>query len=132
MLSDTLPWVLVNGMAILANALGQSISATGTTIFRPSYTPTTFGAIAGRDISDLFDPERYTAAHRWHTEQGAEFEDVGQWKRPWYFPRGNETMHEAVNRECLAVRKARWVKSISKAQMLLSLSRECTPILTSN
>ena len=24
--------------------------------------------------------------HRWHVEQGAEFEDVGQWKRPWYFP----------------------------------------------
>ena len=96
----------INGMAILANALGQSISATGTTIFRPSYTPTTFGAIAGRDISDLFDPERYTAAHRWHTDQGAEFEDVGQWKRPWYFPRGNETMHEAVNRECLAVRNS--------------------------
>ena len=93
-------------MAILANALGQSISATGTTIFRPSYTPTTFGAIAGRDIKDLFDPERYTAAHRWHAEQGAEFEDVGQWKRPWYFPQGNETMHQAVNRECLAVRNS--------------------------
>jgi sarcosine oxidase subunit alpha len=96
----------INGMAILANALGQSISDTGTTIFRPSYTPTTFGAIAGRDIKDLFDPERYTAAHRWHAEQGAVFEDVGQWKRPWYFPQDNETMHQAVNRECLAVRNS--------------------------
>jgi sarcosine oxidase subunit alpha len=96
----------INGMAILANALGQSIPETGTTIFRPSYTPTTFGAIAGRAVGDLFDPERYTAMHRWHQEQGAEFEDVGQWKRPWYFPRGNESMDEAVNRECLAVRKS--------------------------
>ena len=94
----------INGMAILANALGQSISETGTTIFRPSYTPTTFGAIAGRDIKDFFDPERYTAVHRWHLERGAKFEDVGQWKRPWYYPRGKETMQEAVNRECLAVR----------------------------
>ncbi|MDB9999945.1 sarcosine oxidase subunit alpha [Porticoccaceae bacterium] len=94
----------INGMAILANALDQTIAETGTTIFRPSYTPTTFGAIAGRDVNNLFDPERYTAMHRWHVEQGAEFEDVGQWKRPWYFPQNNETMQEAVNREGLAVR----------------------------
>ena len=94
----------INGMAILANALDQTIAETGTTIFRPSYTPTTFGAIAGRDVNNLFDPERYTAMHRWHAEQGAEFEDVGQWKRPWYFPQNNETMQEAVNREGLAVR----------------------------
>jgi sarcosine oxidase subunit alpha len=96
----------INGMAILANALGQTISQTGTTIFRPSYTPTTFGAIAGRGIRELFDPERYTAMHRLHQEQGAKFEDVGQWKRPWYFPQGNESMQESVNRECLAVRNS--------------------------
>ncbi|MDA9599120.1 sarcosine oxidase subunit alpha [bacterium] len=96
----------INGMAILANALGQSIPETGTTIFRPSYTPTTFGAIAGRDIGALFDPERYTPVHRWHEQQGAEFEDVGQWKRPWYFPRSGESMDDAVNRECLAVRNS--------------------------
>lgn len=96
----------INGMAILANALGQSIAETGTTIFRPSYTPTTFGAIAGRDVGELFDAERYTAVHRWHVEQGAMFEDVGQWKRPWYFPKQGETMQEAVDRECLAVRSS--------------------------
>ena len=77
---------------------------TGTTIFRPAYTPVTFGAIAGPDVGDLFDPVRYTAIHRWHVEQGAEWENVGQWKRPWYFPRSGESMQEAVNRECLAVR----------------------------
>jgi sarcosine oxidase subunit alpha len=96
----------INGMAILANALNQSIAETGTTIFRPSYTPTTFGAIAGRDVTTLFDPERYTAMHRWHLEQGAAFEDVGQWKRPWYFPQQGESMHDAVNREGLAVRNS--------------------------
>lgn len=96
----------INGLAILANALGQSIAETGTTIFRPSYTPTTFGAIAGRNIGNLFDPERYTAMHRWHQEQGANWENVGQWKRPWYFPRQGEDMQTAVNRECLAVRNS--------------------------
>ncbi len=94
----------INGLAILSKALGQTIPETGTTVFRPSYTPTTFGAIAGRDVKDLFDPERYTAAHRWHEDHGAEWEDVGQWKRPRYFPRPGESMHDAVNRECQAVR----------------------------
>ncbi|MBT4519536.1 MAG: sarcosine oxidase subunit alpha, partial [Halieaceae bacterium] len=96
----------INGMAILAAALNQSIAETGTTIFRPSYTPTTFGAIAGRDVGELFDPERYTAAHRWHQQHGAEWENVGQWKRPWYFPQAGESMQQAVDRECLAVRNA--------------------------
>ena len=37
---------------------------------------------------------------------GAVFEDVGQWKRAWYFPRAGEDMHAAVNRECVTVRQA--------------------------
>jgi sarcosine oxidase subunit alpha len=35
---------------------------------------------------------------------GAPFEDVGQWKRPWFFPKAGEDMHQAVNREVMAVR----------------------------
>jgi len=96
----------INGIAILARALGQDIPSTGTTMFRPCYTPTTFGALAGRDVADLFDPERYTAMHRWHLEHGAQWENVGQWKRPWYFPQSGESLHQAVNRECLAVRSS--------------------------
>lgn len=96
----------INGMAILAKALGQSIPETGTTIFRPAYTPTTFGAIGGRDIGVLLDPARFTAIQQWHEEQGAVFENVGQWKRPWYFPKPGESMQDAANRECLAVRES--------------------------
>lgn len=97
----------INGMAILSEALGNSISDTGTTTFRPNYTPVTFGAIAGPEIgSSLSDPVRKTAMHTWHQENGALFEDVGQWKRAWYFPTGNETMHQTVDRECLAVRES--------------------------
>ncbi|GHC22317.1 sarcosine oxidase subunit alpha family protein [Aidingimonas halophila] len=99
----------INGMAIAARCLGRSIPEVGTTVFRPNYTPVTFGAVVGRHCRELFDPERYTAMHQWHVEQGAEFEDVGQWKRPWYYPRhvnGRlESMHEAVVRECRAVRE---------------------------
>ncbi|MDT8895293.1 sarcosine oxidase subunit alpha family protein [Halomonas sp. I1] len=99
----------INGMAIAARFLGRSIPEVGTTVFRPNYTPVTFGAVVGRHCRELFDPERYTAMHQWHVEHGAEFEDVGQWKRPWYFPRRvegrMETMREAVARECRAVRE---------------------------
>ncbi len=94
----------VNGMAIVAKTLGQSIAETGTTVFRPNYTPVTFGAVAGSHTGALFDPKRFTPMHRWHVEHGALFENVGQWKRPWYFPRQGESMQDTLNRECVATR----------------------------
>ncbi|HCX87348.1 MAG TPA: sarcosine oxidase subunit alpha [Gammaproteobacteria bacterium] len=95
----------INGLAILAGALGKSPGEVGTTTFRPNYTPVTFGAVAGRTLGEqFFDPVRKTAIHAWHVRRGAEFEDVGQWKRPWFYPREGEDMHAAVNRECLATR----------------------------
>ncbi|MFI8481778.1 sarcosine oxidase subunit alpha [Pseudomonas sp. NPDC078700] len=96
----------INGLAIAARSLGISIEQMGTTMFRPNYTPVTFGAVAGRHCGALFEPNRYTAMHAWHVANGAEFEDVGQWKRPWYFPKNGEDLHAAVARECLAVRNA--------------------------
>lgn len=96
----------INGMAIAAKAMGKTIAETGTTIFRPMYTPVTFGALAGRDAGHLFDPARFTSMHKWHIEHGALFENVGKWKRPWYYPKGNETMQESLNRECLATRNS--------------------------
>lgn len=96
----------INGMAISAKKLGKTIPETGTTIFRPNYTPVTFGAIAGRNVNEFFDAERYTPMQAWHLKHKAEFEDVGQWKRPWYFPKAGETLHDAVNRECLATRES--------------------------
>jgi sarcosine oxidase subunit alpha len=96
----------INGLAIAARSLGISVAQMGTTMFRPNYTPVTFGAVAGRHCGALFEPKRYTAMHSWHLANGAEFEDVGQWKRPWYFPKAGEDMHAAVARECKAVRNA--------------------------
>ena len=95
----------INGLAILAKTLNKEPGDVGTTTFRPNYTPVTFGAIAGRNLgSELFDPVRKTAIHPWHVKRGALFENVGQWKRPWYYPRPGESMLDAVNRECLATR----------------------------
>nr|WP_322939997.1 sarcosine oxidase subunit alpha [Pseudomonas sp. s4] len=96
----------INGLAIAARSMGISIVQMGTTMFRPNYTPVTFGAVAGRHCGELFDAKRYTAMQAWHLKNGAEFEDVGQWKRPWYFPKKGEDLHAAVARECLAVRNS--------------------------
>ncbi len=42
--------------------------------------------------------------HEWEEAHGAVFEDVGNWKRAWFYPRAGETMHQAVDRECKTVR----------------------------
>jgi sarcosine oxidase subunit alpha len=77
----------------------------GTLSFRPPYVPVPFVALAGRERGDLSDPIRITALHQWHVDAGAIFEDVGQWKRPWYFPKQGENMHDAIIRECKAARE---------------------------
>jgi len=94
----------VNALGIISELTGQDMSHLGTTTFRLPYTPVTFGAMAGRFVKEFFDIERTTSIHSWHVNNNALFEDVGQWKRPWYFPKNNETMNEAVNREVKATR----------------------------
>ncbi|WP_030174715.1 2Fe-2S iron-sulfur cluster-binding protein [Streptomyces sp. NRRL S-813] len=89
---------------IVAEALGVDVADLGTMRLRPPAVPVAFAAFAGRNRGELFDPVRVTALHPWHVEHGALFENVGQWKRPWYYPKADETMEEAVLRECRAAR----------------------------
>jgi sarcosine oxidase subunit alpha len=91
---------------LVAQALGAAIGDLGTTTFRPPYTPVSFTALAGRDRGHLHDPERVTPLHILHVAAGAEFEDVGQWKRPRFFPQPGEDMDAAVLRECRAARES--------------------------
>ena len=96
----------INGLALMAAGLGVPPAAVGHTTFRPPYTPVPFGALAGRNIAALADPVRRTPMQDWQEANGAVFEPVGQWLRARYYPRGGETMREAVARECRAVREA--------------------------
>jgi sarcosine oxidase subunit alpha len=84
---------------------GLSPADIGTLSFRPPYVPVPFAALAGRERGLLTDPIRITSLHQWHLEAGAIFEDVGQWKRPWYFPKPAESKEDAVRRECAAARE---------------------------
>lgn len=83
---------------------GLTPADVGTLSFRPPYVPVPFTALAGRERGLLSDPIRITPLHQRHVEAGAVFEDVGQWKRPWYFPKSGESMQHAVRRECIAAR----------------------------
>jgi sarcosine oxidase subunit alpha len=98
---------------VLAGLTGTDIGARTTA--RPPVAPIRFALIAGRDRGALSDPARRTPMHDWHVAHGAEFEDVGQWKRAWYYPRdgedtaggaGNSAMAAAVRRECRAARES--------------------------
>ena len=96
----------INGLAVLSDALHQAIPATGTTTFRPPYTPISFGAIAGEARGEIFQPLRKTPMHDWHGAHGAHWEPVGQWRRPYCFLRTGEGVHDAVNREIRNARNA--------------------------
>ncbi len=103
----------INESAVVAAQLGQPVAAVGTTTFRPPYSPVAFALMAGRNRGDLFEPIRVTSIHPWHLAQGAIFENVGQWKRPRYYPHGGETMEAAVLRECAAARQKVGVQDVS-------------------
>jgi sarcosine oxidase, subunit alpha len=91
---------------IVSHLLGEAAGAQGPSNARPPYAPASYLALAGPTRGDLLDPIRTTPMHPWHVGRGAAFDNVGQWKRPWFFPREAEPMERAVERECLAVRNA--------------------------
>ncbi len=97
----------INALGIVSKILKKSVSEVGTTMYRPPYAPLSFSAIAGRSTYKFYDPERKTPIHPWHVKHNAVFEDVGQWKRPWYFKKhNNESMEQAVQRESKQVRES--------------------------
>ncbi|MEC3863377.1 sarcosine oxidase subunit alpha family protein [Mesobacterium sp. TK19101] len=96
----------INGLAVLSDALGEPIPQVGTTTFRPPYTPISLGAIAGEARGKVFQPIRRTPMHAWHEAQGAKWEPVGHWRRPYCYPKAGETAEAAVHREVRAVRNS--------------------------
>jgi sarcosine oxidase subunit alpha len=96
----------VTGLAIMAAQTNRTIAATGTTVFRPPYTPTAIGALAGPHRGAHFRPTRRTPAHGWAQGQGAQFIEAGEWLRATHFPKPGETLQQAVDREVRSVRQA--------------------------
>jgi sarcosine oxidase subunit alpha len=95
----------LNGLQYVSKIEKKIVPEVGHTTFRPPYTPVTIGTIVGREVGNHYLPTRKSPIHKWHEENNAVFVAAGLWVRPRYYPRGNETMNDAVNREAANVRK---------------------------
>ncbi|MFL2823474.1 MAG: sarcosine oxidase subunit alpha family protein [Paracoccaceae bacterium] len=89
----------IPGISILAKNLGKSIPEVGTTTFRPPYIPISLGSIGGAEKGNLFKPIRKTPMDSWHESNGASWEPVGDWRRPYAYIRSGEDLSEAISRE---------------------------------
>ena len=104
----------VTGIAVMANITGAGIPGTGTTTFRPPWTPVAIGAVAGPHRGKHFRPARRTPMHHWEAAQGASFVEVGPWYRAqWYAQPGEAGWRDSVDREALAVRAGVGVCDVS-------------------
>ncbi len=104
----------VAGLAILAELTGRSIAETGTTTFRPPYTPVPIAALGAGGEGMGFAPRRETPTHAAIIERGAPMIEAGLWLRPGYFPAPGETgWRPARDREVAFVRAAVGVCDVS-------------------
>jgi len=104
----------VAALAVLADATGRGIPETGTTTFRPPYTPVSIAAMGAGAQGKGFMPQRFTTSYRAAVERGAPMIEAGMWYRASYFPRpGEKTWREACDREVRAVRSRVGVADVS-------------------
>ncbi len=104
----------VTALAVMAELTGRSIPEVGTTVFRPPYTPVSFGAFVGHSRGKDFRPTRLPPTHDWAVQNGAVFAETGLWLRAQYFRRPGEIDWQAsVAREALTVRQAVGVCDVS-------------------
>ncbi|MFK8081621.1 MAG: sarcosine oxidase subunit alpha family protein [Granulosicoccus sp.] len=97
----------VLGLAVMAQLAGQSIPETGTTIFRPPYTPVAIAAFAGRSRGKHFRPVRHTPTHAWAEANGASFTESGAWLRAeWFAQAGESHWRDSVDREVQQTRES--------------------------
>ena len=106
----------VNGLAIMAEERGISITEAGIPRSRPPVVPVALGAIAAGDVGMHFAPKRRTPMHDWHEANGAVFDHAGHWLRPQYYLRPGEDagdMNRAIAREVTGTRSAAGMVDVS-------------------
>ncbi len=97
----------ITGLAVLAELSGRGIAETGTTTFRPPYTPVPIAALGAGGAGEGFAPQRFTPAHTEAAALGAPFIEAGHWYRPSWFPGPGETdWRQGCDREVAMVRGA--------------------------
>ena len=104
----------IGALAVLADATGRDIPETGTTTFRPPYTPVSIAALGAGGEQMGFAPQRYMTSHKATEERGAPMIEAGLWYRPSYFPRAGETnWRQSCDREVQIVRETVGVCDVS-------------------
>jgi sarcosine oxidase subunit alpha len=104
----------VAALAVLADATGRGIAETGTTTYRPPYTPVSIAAMGAGGRGAGFAPQRFLTSHAASVERHAPMIEAGLWYRPSYFPRpGETTWREACDREVAMVRGCVGVADVS-------------------
>ena len=104
----------LGALAVMADLTGGTIPGTGTTTFRPPYTPVPIAAMGAHGRGNSFAPERLTAAHEASLTRGAPMIEAGLWYRSSYFPRpGETTWRQSCDREVAMVRQRVGVADVS-------------------
>jgi methylglutamate dehydrogenase subunit C len=103
----------VNALAMMATLRDHSIGDTGTTTFRPPFSPLSVGAIAGRSIGKHFRPIRRSPLHEWHEKNGATFIEAGPWLRAWYYAWAGSSPETAYIKEMELVRAGVGISDVS-------------------
>ncbi len=104
----------VGALAVLADATGRGIPQTGTTTYRPPYTPVSIAAMGAYAQGDGFAPQRFTTSDAQSRKMGAPMIEAGLWYRPSYFPQTGEAhWRESCDREVAMVRSAVGVCDVS-------------------
>jgi sarcosine oxidase subunit alpha len=104
----------IGALAVMAGLTGQEIAETGTTMFRPPYTPVQMGALGGRHVGADFKPEQLMPGDGFAREHNANWVEMGLWQRPSLFKQGDErTWRQSCDREVMMVREAVGITEVS-------------------
>lgn len=100
-------------LARLAQAQGVEIPEAGLTTFRPPYTPTTLGVLAGASVREHAAPRRRLPLRDAHEAYGPVWQPLGYWFRPRAYPLPGESLVQAALREARTVRTALGLTDVS-------------------
>ena len=104
----------VAALAVLADATGRGIPETGTTTFRPPFSPVPIASMGAGGQGKGFAPERFTTSHPATVARNAPMIEAGLWYRPSYFPEeGEQSWRESCDREVRMVREAVGIADVS-------------------
>jgi sarcosine oxidase subunit alpha len=104
----------MGALAVMADLTGRTIAETGTTTFRPPYTPVSIGVLGAHGRGEDFAPVRRVASHALAAEMGASMVEVGLWMRPAWYPRAGEShWRQSCDREALMVRASVGISDVT-------------------